>query len=68
MLALPENFDELCNAEGRPENDAFPVRHEGVGPDHHVGLNDNFAEFTYTLPVPEDVKALTGYDHITVGK
>jgi len=63
----PAGFNAVCDGEGRPENDAFPVRTADKADDHHVGLNDNFAEYTYTMELDASTKALTGVDHVTVG-
>ena len=67
ITADPAGYNAICDGEGRPENEEFPVRTPDKAPDHHVGLNVHFAEYTYTMELDDEMKELTGFDHVSVG-
>lgn len=52
----------LCDAEGRSEREPIP----GF-PNNHVGLQDHYTEYEYTMKLPKNVKKITGIDHVTMG-
>mmetsp|Transcript_886 Transcript_886/g.1171 ORF Transcript_886/g.1171 Transcript_886/m.1171 type:complete len:635 (+) Transcript_886:73-1977(+) len=63
---VPDDFNEICYSEGYDESKTGTVD-SPLTPEKHVGLNEHYTEFSYTVFTDDKFAEVTGYQDVVLG-
>jgi hypothetical protein len=63
---VPDDFNEICLREGYDES-LTGTEFSPLSPENHVGLNEHYTEFSYTVFTDEKFAEVTGYKDVVLG-